>query len=38
MARIAALSGAGSFSQAVTIRAKSGQDGIGFRESIRESA
>lgn len=38
MARIAALSGAGSFSQMVTIRAKSGQDGIGFRESIRESA
>ena len=38
MARIAALSGAGSFAQAVTIRAKSGQDGIGFRESIRESA
>ncbi len=38
MARIAALSGAGSFAQAVTIRVKSGQEGIEFRESIRESS
>ena len=37
MARIAALSEAGSFFQAVTILARSGQDGIEFRESIRES-
>ena len=38
MARTAALSGAGSFAQAVTIRVRSGQEGIGFRESIRESS
>jgi len=38
MARTAALSGAGSFVQAVTIRVRSGQEGIEFRESIRESS
>jgi hypothetical protein len=38
MARTAALSGAGSLAQALTIRVRSGQDGIGFRESIRESS
>ena len=38
MARIAALSGAGSFAQTVTIRVRSGQGGIEFRESIRESS
>jgi hypothetical protein len=38
MARTAALSGAGSFAQAVTIRVRSGQEGIEFRESIRESS
>jgi hypothetical protein len=38
MARIAALSGAGSFAQAVTILVRSGQEWIGFRESIRESS
>ena len=37
-ARTAALSGAESFAQAVTIRVRSGQDGIEFRESIRESS
>ena len=37
MARMAALSEAGSFAQAVTICDSSGQDGIGLRESIRES-
>ena len=37
MARIADLSGAGSFAQAVTTWARSGQDVIGVRESIRES-
>jgi hypothetical protein len=38
MARTAALSGAGSFAQAVTIRVRSGQERIEFRESIRESS
>ena len=38
MARTAALSGAGSLAQAVTIRVRSGQEGIEFRESIRESS
>ena len=38
MARTAALSGAGGFSQAVTIRVRSGQEGIEFRASIRESS
>ena len=37
MARTAALSGAGSFAQSVTIRVRSGQEGIEIRESIRES-
>ena len=35
---MAALSGAESFAQAVTTWVKSGQDGIEFRESIRESS
>ena len=38
MASIAALSGAGSLAQALTIRVRSGQEGIEFRESIRESS
>ena len=38
MARIAALSGAGSFAQAVTTRARSGHDTTLIRESNRESA
>jgi hypothetical protein len=38
MASTAALSGAGSFAQTVTIRVRSGQEGIEFRESIRESS
>ena len=38
MARIAALSGAGSFAQAVTTWDKSGQDVILFREAIREAS
>jgi len=36
IARIAALSGSGSFDHALIMRVRSGQDGIGFRESIRE--
>jgi hypothetical protein len=38
MARTAALSGVGSFAQAMTIRVRSGQEGIEIRESIRESS
>ena len=37
MVRIAVLSGAESFPQALTMLVRSGQEGIEFRESIRES-
>jgi hypothetical protein len=36
--RMAALMGGESLAQAVTIRVSSGQEGIEFRKSIRESA
>ena len=37
MARTAAFNETGSFAQVVTIRVRSGQEGIEFREPIRES-